>query len=159
MTETQRKYADGPYKNKKVIEFNVQLTTNHYTNFQNVHLCFPTKFKLAADSDNDITAGIIIVNTFFSHWIREIDVKRYGDDMPILPLTNTVNINRYSNELLKQLPEKELKTMENGLLYSKKKLYLLMMLIDAIIIQEMVQMQIIELMKTLWTEHKNFKIN
>ena len=78
--------------------------------------------------------------------------------MPILPLTNTVNINRYSDELLKQLPEKELKTMENVLLYSKKKLYLLMMLIDAIIIQEIVQMQIIELMKTLWTEHKNFKI-
>ena len=79
--------------------------------------------------------------------------------MPILPLTSTVNINRYSDEFLKQLPKKELKTMENGLLYSKKKLYLLMMLIDAIIIQEMVQMQIIELMKTLWTEHKNFKIN
>ena len=26
LTETQIKYADGPYKNKKVIEFNVQLT-------------------------------------------------------------------------------------------------------------------------------------
>ena len=36
-TETKRKYADESYKNKKVIEFNVQLTANHYTNFQNVH--------------------------------------------------------------------------------------------------------------------------
>ena len=33
-TETKRKYADESYKNKKVIEFNVQLTANHYTNFQ-----------------------------------------------------------------------------------------------------------------------------
>ena len=36
--ETKRKYADGTYKNKNVIEFNVQLTKEHYTNFQNVYL-------------------------------------------------------------------------------------------------------------------------
>ena len=42
--ETKRKYADDTYKNKKVIEFNVQLTVNHY-NFQNAHLCFPIKIK------------------------------------------------------------------------------------------------------------------
>ena len=43
------------YRNKKVIEFNVQLTLNHYTNFQNVYLFFPIKVKSAADNDNDIT--------------------------------------------------------------------------------------------------------
>ena len=32
-TEMKRKYADDTYKNKKVIEFNVQLTKGHYTNF------------------------------------------------------------------------------------------------------------------------------
>ena len=58
-TETKRKYADDSYKNKKVIEFNVQLTANQYTNFQNVHLCFPIKVKLVTDEDNDITAGTI----------------------------------------------------------------------------------------------------
>ena len=31
--ETKRKYVDDSYKNKKVVEFNVQLTANHYTNF------------------------------------------------------------------------------------------------------------------------------
>ena len=39
-TETKRKYADDKYKGKKVIEFNVQLTENHCSNFQNTDLCF-----------------------------------------------------------------------------------------------------------------------
>ena len=52
-TETKRKYVDDTYKNKKVIEFNVQVTKGHYTNFQNVHLCFPLKFKSAADKNNN----------------------------------------------------------------------------------------------------------
>ena len=91
LTETKRKYPDESQKNKKVIEFNNQLTANPYTNFQNVDFCFPIKIKSAADKNNDITAGTITVNNFFAHWIREIDVKKYGDDIPILPLTSTVD--------------------------------------------------------------------
>ena len=98
-TETKRKYADDSYKSKKVIEFNIKLAGNQYTNFHNIHLCFPMKIKSAADNDNDITAGCIPVNNFFAHWIKEIDIKRYGDDIPILPLSNTVNIYRYSDEM------------------------------------------------------------
>ena len=67
---------DDSYRNKKVIEFNVQLTANHYTNFQNLPLCFPVKIKLAADKDNVIVAGTRPVNHFFSHWIKKIDIKR-----------------------------------------------------------------------------------
>ena len=37
----------------------------HYTNFQNVRLCFPLKLKSAADNDSDITAGLMTVNNFF----------------------------------------------------------------------------------------------
>ena len=47
-TETKRKYADDTFKNKKVIEFNIQLMKGHYTNFHCVHLCLPLKVKLAA---------------------------------------------------------------------------------------------------------------
>ena len=101
LTETKRKYADETYKNKKVIEFNVQLIANHYTNFQNVHLCFPIKIKSAVNNDNDTRAGVTLVNNFFAHWIKEIYIERYGDDMPILPLTNTVDIYRYFDEHLK----------------------------------------------------------
>ena len=56
------------------------------------------------------------INKFFAHWIKEIDIKRYGDDMPILPLISTVDIYRYSNELI---PKDALKTIQNDLLYSK----------------------------------------
>ena len=120
-TETKRKYADESYKNKKVIEFNVQLTANHYTNFQNVHLCFLIKIKSAADNNNDIAAGVIPVNKFFAHWVKEIDIKRYGDEISILPFTNIVDVYRCSDELLKHMLKDTLKTIENDLLYSKKK--------------------------------------
>ena len=63
-TETKRKYADDSYKGKKVIEFNIQLAGNQYTNFHKTHLCFPIKIKSAADNDNDITARYITANNF-----------------------------------------------------------------------------------------------
>ena len=39
-TEVKRKYPDDTYNNKKVIEFNVQLTKGRYTNSQSVHFAF-----------------------------------------------------------------------------------------------------------------------
>ena len=63
----------------------------------------------------------ITVNNFFAHWIKEIDIKKYGDNIPILPLSNTVNIYRYSNTMLKHMLKKVLKTLEKFLLCSKKK--------------------------------------
>ena len=63
--ETKRKYADDSYKGKKVIEFNMQLAGNQYTNFHNIHFYFPIKIKPAADNDDDITAGYRPVNNFF----------------------------------------------------------------------------------------------
>ena len=105
-TETKRKYVGDSYKNKKVIELNVQLTKGRCTNFQNVHLCFLLKFKSAANNDNNLDAPTVTVNNFFTHWVKEMDIKRYSDEILILPLTNTVDIYQYSDELLKHMPEK-----------------------------------------------------
>ena len=66
----------------------------------------------------------ITINSFFAHWIKEIDIKRLGDDIPILPTTNTIDIYKYFNAMLKHLPKKALKVIENDLLYSKKKVKL-----------------------------------
>ena len=63
-TETKRKYADDSYKGKEIIEFDIQLAGNEYTNFHKIHLCFPIKIKPAADNDNDITGGYIPLNDF-----------------------------------------------------------------------------------------------
>ena len=120
-TETKRKYADDTYKNKKVIEFNVQLTKGHYINFKNIHFCFPLKFNSVANNANIIAAGLITVNNFSAHLVKEVDIKRYGGDKSILPLTNMVHIYQYSDEILKHIPKDMLKTIQNDLLYSKKK--------------------------------------
>ena len=52
------------------------------------------------------------------------DIKRLGDDVPVLPTTNTIEIYKYSDAKLKHVPKKALKVIENDLLYSRKKVKL-----------------------------------
>ena len=59
------------------------------------------------------------VNTFFAHFIKEIDTRRYGDNISILPTNNTINIYRYYDAMLKHMPDDALKTYDETLLYSK----------------------------------------
>ena len=47
-----------------------------------------------------------------------------GDDTPILPTTNTVEIYKYSDAILNHMPKKALAVIENDLLYSRKKVKL-----------------------------------
>ena len=120
----RKAYADETYTNLKIAEFNIQLSNNEYMNFHNLQLVFPMKIKKKTDDDDDLDATLITVNNFFAHWIREIDIKKLGDDQPILPTINTVEIYKYSNQILKHLPKDSLKLIENDLLYSKKKVRL-----------------------------------
>ena len=62
-------------------------------------------------------AGTVTVNNFFAHWIREINIVRYGDEKPIFLTTNMVDVYRYLDELLKHMPKEDLTTIENNLLY------------------------------------------
>ena len=91
-------------------------------NFDNVYLVFPMKIKKSSNVANDLADDVITVNNFFAHWIRELYIKRYGDDIPILPLTNTVKIYKYSDAILKHMENDALKTIQNVLLYAIKKL-------------------------------------
>ena len=52
---------------------------------------------------------IITVNNFFGHWFTDIDIRRYPDDMRILPTNNSVDIYQYSNAQMKYLPEKSVR--------------------------------------------------
>ena len=123
-TNERKAFADDTYKGLKVAEYTIQLSNNEYMNFHNVHLVFPMKIKKKSNVANDILAGEITANKFFAHWIKEIDIKRLGDDIPILPTTNTVPIYRYSDRLLKHMAKDSLVIIENNLLYSKKKVKL-----------------------------------
>ena len=118
---TERKaFADDTYEDLKVAEYTIQLSNNEYMNFQGVHLVFPMKIKKKSNVANNIRATQITVNNFFAHWMKEIDIKRLGYDIPILPTTNTIPIYRYSDRLLKHLPKDSLAIIENDLFYSKK---------------------------------------
>ena len=117
-TLPKKAYADDTYKDLKMAEFTIQLSANQYMNFYNAHLVFPLKIKKKTNVANDILATEVTANNFFAHWIKEIDIKCLGDDIPILLTTNTVNIYKYSDVMSKHLPQKALKVIENDLLYS-----------------------------------------
>ena len=82
------------------------------------------KFKSKANNNCDLAAGTVTVNNVFVHWIRELNIVRYGDERPILPTINTVNVYRYLDELLKYMPKEDLTKMENNLIYCTGKVIL-----------------------------------
>ena len=86
-----------------------------------VYLDFPIKIKKSSNVVNDLADEVITVNNFFAHWIKELNIKRYTDDIPILPVTSTVEIYKCSNAILKNMKGDALKTFQNDLLYSNKK--------------------------------------
>ena len=123
-TQEKKAYADDTYKDLKTAEFTIQLSANHYMNFHNVHFVFPLKIKIKTNVAINILATEITVNNFFAHWIKEIDIKHLGDDIPVLPMTNTIEIYKYSDAMLKHVPKDALDVIENDLLYSKEKVKL-----------------------------------
>ena len=65
----------------------------------------------------------MITNLFFFHWLKEIDARRYPDDVRIFPANNTVEIYQYAAQQLKHLPSKSLDDIRETLLYEKKLLF------------------------------------
>ena len=98
-------------KDLKTAEFTIQLSANQYMNFHSIHLVFPLKIKKELTFANDILTTEITANNLFAYWIKEIDIKCLSDDIPILPTTNTIDIYKYSDAMLKHLPEKALKVI------------------------------------------------
>ena len=120
--QTKKAYAASTYTEKQILEFNIELTKSHYKNFSNMVLCLPIIFRKNSNKAQAIDADMILVNNFFAHWIKDISIKRYGDNMvTILPINSTLDIYRYSESMLKHLPDDVLKTFQYELLYSKKK--------------------------------------
>ena len=122
---TERKaFADDTYKDLKVAEFSIQLSNNEYMNFHSLHLVFPMKIKKKSNVATNTDDDEITVNNFFAHWIKEIDIKRLGDDVPILLTTNAVPIYKYFDAMLKYMPKNALAVIQNDLLYLRKKVKL-----------------------------------
>ena len=67
---------------------------------------------------------MMTINNVFGHWFTDIDIRRYPNDMLILPTNNSVSIANYSNAQMKHLPEKSIKKLAKTMSYSNKAVYL-----------------------------------
>ena len=112
--------VDTTYSDKEILDFELILDNNYYTNLKSLHLCFPIRFKKLSNIVHNLDADIYPVNNFSAHWIREIDITKYGINKSLIPSTTPKKIYRYSDSMLKHLPKNALKIIEKDLLYSKK---------------------------------------
>ena len=85
---------------------------------------FPLNLLKKTNKAQAIDDEMIPGSNFFGHWFTDIDVRRYPDDMLILPTNNSVSIANYSNAQMKDLPEKSVKKLAKTMLYCNKAVYL-----------------------------------
>ena len=84
----------------------------------------PIQFTKKSNKTAKLDDDTVTVNNFFRHWFTDIDIRRYPDNMRILPTNNSVNIYQYSNVQLKFLPKKAALTFLETFLYCNKRVYL-----------------------------------
>ena len=84
-------------------------------------IALPIYFKKSTDKTADV--DVVMVNNFFVHWLKEIDIRRYPDDVRILPTNNTVKVYNYAAQQIKHLPTKSLDDIKETILYEKRQLF------------------------------------
>ena len=119
--DTKRTYAASTYSDMQQLEFNLEVINNHYINFSTMVLCLPIAFRKKTNKETSIAATMIPVNNFFAHWIKDVTVKRYGDDIAVLPINTTLDTYRYSESMLKYMPEKRSLLFKKNCFTVKKK--------------------------------------
>ena len=119
----RKSYASITYSDKKQFEFVLDLAANTYSNSSTMEICLPLKFTKKSNKALQMDDQMMTVNNFLRHWFTDIDIRRYPDDMMILPTNNSVDIYQYSNAKMKYLPEKPLKKLFKTILYSNKPVY------------------------------------
>ena len=120
----RKSYASITYSDKKQFEFVLDLTANTYSNYSTMEKCLSLKFTKKCNKALQMDAQMMTVNICFEHWFTDIDIRRYPDDMMILPTNNSVDIYQYPNAQMKYLPEKSVKKLLKTMLYSNKPVYL-----------------------------------
>ena len=106
------------------MEFILDLTASTYSNYSTMEICLPLKFTKKSNKAQKMDAQMMTVNNFFGHWFTDIDIRRYPDDMRILPTNNSVDIYQYSNAQMEYFPEKLVKKLLKTMLHSNKPVYL-----------------------------------
>ena len=122
--DPRQAYASETYTDKKTIEFTIKLAPNTYMNYATMEIVFPIWFVKNTAKTTQIDGDLMPVNNFFCRWITDIDIKRYPDDLRILPNDKTLSIYDYGNAQLKYLPDDSVKKIRKPFLYSNEAVYL-----------------------------------
>ena len=101
--EPKKSYAAQTYVDQKT-EFTITLAANTYASYSSVVVVLPIQIKKKTDGTADIDATMITVNIFFACWLKEVDIKRYLDDVRITQTKSTVRIADYSAQIMKHMP-------------------------------------------------------
>ena len=100
----RKAYASVTYSDKNNWNL-LDLTASTYSNYSTREICLPFKLTKKSNEAQKMDAQMMTVNILFGHWFTDTDIRRYPDDMRILPTNNSVDIYQYSNAQLKYLPE------------------------------------------------------
>ena len=119
----KKAYAAQTYSDLKTLDFTVILAAGTYTNYSSMTLVLPIQIKKSTNAATNIDNDMVTVNIFFARWLKEVDIKRYPDDISITPTNNTVSI-ADSAQMLKFMPAIALDTIRETLLYDKQKVSL-----------------------------------
>ena len=117
-------YANETYIDKKTLEFTIKLAPNTYTNYATMEIVLPIKLVKKSASTSALDADLVPVNNFFCRWFTDIDIKRYPDDLRILPTDKTIEIHDYAEGQLKYLPDNSIKKIKKSFLYTNEPIHL-----------------------------------
>ena len=96
------------------------LDKNYDTNLKNFPICFLARFRKLSNVTQDLDPNLQQVNSFFAHWIKEIDITKYGTDKSLIQTTTPLEVCKYSDAMLKHLPKNVRKMIQKYILFSKK---------------------------------------
>ena len=89
-----------------------------------MRVVLPIQIKKSANKATDIDDDLVTVNGFLFRRLSEIDIRRYSDDVRILPTNNAVSIADYAANQLKHLTGKSLADIRDAILYNKNSVVL-----------------------------------
>ena len=118
----KKAYVTSTYSDKKTLEFTIELVAKTHRNYSSMCIVLPIQTKKSTDKTANFNK--ITVNNFFCHWLKEVDARRYPDNVRILPTNNTFEIYQYAAQQSKHLPSKFLDDITETLRYEKKLLFL-----------------------------------
>ena len=122
--DPRQAHVSETYTDKKSLEFTINLAPNTYTNYATMEIVLPVQFVKKSTKTAELDDDLMPVNNFFCRWFTELDIKRYPDDVKILPTDKTLTIYDYANAQLKYLPKDSVKKIRKSFLYSNLPTYL-----------------------------------